>query len=337
MSAIEPMEALLADQLPEGSGWRFEPKWDGFRCIAVRDGAEVELWSKSGKPLARYFPEIAAMFGRLKARHFVIDGELLIVNNGVIAFDALQLRLHPAESRVRKLAAETPAMFMAFDCLAIGKEMLAAKPLRDRRVRLETLLAKESQPMLLLSPATKDRDEALAWLDRTGGALDGVIAKRLDDPYRSGERAMVKVKQRRTADCVVGGFRYDRAGKQVASLLLGLYDEAGLLNHVGFTSSIAAKDRPAWTKELKTLVEPPGFTGNAPGGPSRWATERTTEWQPLKPKIVVEVLYDQVTAARFRHGTKLLRRRPDKAPRQCTIEQLAHLLTPAELKQLMGG
>ncbi len=337
MSAVAPMEALLAEQLPEEPGWQYEPKWDGFRCIAVRDGGGVELWSKSGKPLARYFPEIAAMFGRLKASRFVVDGELLIMTNGVIAFDALQLRLHPAESRVRKLAAETPAMFMAFDCLVSGKTMLAAKPLSDRRARLEAMLAKESEPMLLLSPATEDRDEALGWLERTGGALDGVIAKRLDQPYRSGERAMVKVKQRRTADCVVGGFRYDRAGKQVASLLLGLYDDAGLLNHVGFTSSIAAKDRPAWTKELQKLIEPPGFTGNAPGGPSRWATERTSEWQPLKPQIVVEVLYDQVTAGRFRHGTRLLRRTPDKAPRLCTMEQLAHPLTPAELKQLMGS
>jgi ATP-dependent DNA ligase len=336
MSAIAPMEALLAEQLPGGPGWQYEPKWDGFRCIAVRNGAEVELWSKSGKPLARYFPEIAAMLGRLKAKRFVIDGELLIVKGGVISFDALQLRLHPAESRVRKLAAETPAMLMAFDCLAVGKEMLAAKPLSVRRARLEQLLAKESEPMLFLSPATYDRDEALDWLDRTGGALDGVIAKRLDDPYKPGERTMVKVKQRRTADCVVGGFRYDRAGNQVASLLLGLYDDAGLLHHVGFTSSIAAKDRPAWTKDLEALIEPPGFTGNAPGGPSRWATERTTEWQPLKPDIVIEVLYDQVTSGRFRHGTKLLRRRPDKAPRQCTMEQLAHPLTPAELKQLMG-
>jgi ATP-dependent DNA ligase len=337
MSALEPMEALLAEQLPDGPGWQFEPKWDGFRCIAVRNDADLELWSKSGKPLGRYFPEIAAMFGRLKAKRFVIDGELLIATSGVIAFDALQLRLHPAESRVRKLAAETPAMFMAFDCLAAGKAMLAAKPLADRRARLEEILGREDEPMLLLSPATADRDRALGWLDRTGGALDGVIAKRLEDPYRPGERAMIKVKQRRTADCVVGGFRYGRNDKLVASLLLGLYDGTGLLNHVGFTSSIAVRDRPAWTEELERLIEPPGFTGSAPGGPSRWATERTSEWQPLKPVLVVEVVYDQVTAGRFRHGTKLLRRRPDKAPRQCTMEQLAPPLTPAELKQLMAG
>ncbi|MDP9422109.1 MAG: ATP-dependent DNA ligase [Pseudomonadota bacterium] len=329
------MEALLAEQLPDGTGWQYEPKWDGFRCIAVRNGGEVELWSKSGKPLGRYFPEIEAMLGRLKARRFVIDGELLIASEGAIAFDALQLRLHPAASRVAKLAAETPAMFMAFDCLVVGRKMLAGKPLSERRAMLEELFAKEQDPMLLLSPATTDRGEALGWLERGGGALDGVIAKRLDRPYRPGERAMVKVKQRRAADCVVGGFRYGRNDRQVASLLLGLYDDAGLLHHVGFTSSFAAKDRPAWTKELTGLIEPPGFTGNAPGVPSRWSTDRTAEWQPLRPEIVVEVLYDQVTAGRFRHGTKLIRRRPDKAPSQCTCDQLAHPLTPAQLKQLM--
>jgi ATP-dependent DNA ligase len=329
------MEALLAESLPDGPGWQYEPKWDGFRCIAARDGAEVQLWSKSGKPLARYFPEIEAMFARLKAKRFVIDGELLIATGGVISFDALQLRLHPAESRVRKLAAETPAMFMAFDCLALGEKMLAALPLGKRRAALQKLLAKEAAPALLQSPATPDRHEALGWLRRGGGALDGVIAKRLDEPYRPGKRAMVKVKQRRTADCVVGGFRYGRNDRLTASLLLGLYDDHGLLHHVGFTSSIAAKDRPAWTEELTRLIEPPGFTGNAPGGPSRWSTERTAEWQPLQPSLVVEVLYDQVTSGRFRHGTRLLRRRPDKAPRQCTCDQLAPPLTPDQLEQLM--
>ena len=335
MNPIAPMEALLADELPAGEGWQYEPKWDGFRCIAVRSGTDVHLWSKSGKPLARYFPEVEAMFTRLKARDFILDGELLIVTGGAVSFEALQLRLHPAESRVRKLAAETPAMFMAFDCLAIGKSMLAAKPQSERRVALETLLAGEKAEDLRLSPATRDLKQAVGWLERTGGALDGVIAKRLDLPYRPGERAMVKVKQRRTADCVVGGFRYAAKGGQVGSLLLGLYDRAGLLHHVGYTSSIAAKDRATWTAELEALVEPPGFTGNAPGGPSRWATARSAEWQPLRPEIVVELLYDQVTAGRFRHGTRLLRRRPDKAPRQCTMEQLAPPLTPSQLEQLM--
>ena len=331
------MEALLAEQLPDRDGWQYEPKWDGFRCIAARDGAAVELWSKSGKPLARYFPEIAAMFGALKTKRFVIDGELLIVAGGAVAFDALQLRLHPAASRIRKLAEATPAMFMAFDCLAFGDDLLGEKPLRERRRMLEKLIAKEGQPSLLLSPATDDLAVARAWLDRTGGALDGVIAKRLDQIYRPGERAMVKVKQRRTADCVVGGFRYGSKSKEVGSLLLGLYSDAGLLDHVGYTSSIAARDKAEWTRKLEALVGPPGFTGDAPGGPSRWSTERSAEWQPLKPAIVVEVLYDQVTAGRFRHGTKLLRRRPDKALAQCTMEQLAPPLTPSQLKQLMKG
>ena len=337
MTPLAPMEAMLAEELPVGEGWQYEPKWDGFRCLAARSGAEVELWSKSGKPLARYFPEAVQMLAGLKAREFLVDGELLIATAGIVSFDALQLRLHPAESRVRKLAAETPAMFMAFDCLALGKTMLASKPFSERRAALEALLAKESEPSLSLSPATSDRKEAMGWLERTGGALDGVIAKRLDLPYRPGERAMVKVKQRRTADCVVGGFRYGAKGGEVGSLLLGLYGDDRLLHHVGYTSSIAARDRPDWTDELEALVEPPGFTGNAPGGPSRWATARSAEWQPLKPSIVVEVLYDQVTAGRFRHGTKLLRRRPDKAPRQCMMDQLAPPLTPSQLEQLMGG
>ena len=340
MDVIEPMEALLAEALPEQAGpdepgWQYEPKWDGFRCIAVRDGDEILLWSKSGKPLARYFPEVAAMFLHCKAKRFVIDGELLVATGGAVAFDALQQRLHPAESRVRRLAAETPAMFMAFDCLAFGETMLADEPLAKRRATLEKMLAAEADPMLLLSPATADRNTALGWLGRGGGALDGVIAKRLDEPYRPGKRAMVKVKQRRTADCVVGGFRYGSKGGEVGSLLLGLFNEAGSLDHVGYTSSISAAEKPAWTKTLEALIGPPGFTGDAPGGPSRWATERSTEWQPLRHELVVEVLYDQVTAGRFRHGTKLLRRRPDKAPAQCTREQLAPPLTPAELKQLM--
>ena len=336
MTPVAPMEALQAEELPKGEGWQYEPKWDGFRCIAVRSGKGVELWSKSGKPLARYFPEVAAMFGRLKAKDFVVDGELLIVSGGAVSFDALQLRLHPAESRIRKLAADTPAMFMAFDCLALGKAMLVSEPLASRRPALERMLQKEAEPDLRLSPATTDRTRALGWLERTGGALDGVIAKRVDLPYRPGERAMVKVKQRRTADCVVGGFRYASKGGSVGSLLLGLYDDDGLLHHVGFTSSIAAKDKGAWIEELEAFRGGSGFTGNAPGGPSRWATERSTEWVPLKPALVVEVLYDQVTAGRFRHGTRLLRRRPDKAPRQCTMDQLVPPLSPAQLKQLVG-
>jgi ATP-dependent DNA ligase len=329
------MEALLVEQLPDEPGWQFEPKWDGFRCLASRDGDTVELWSKSGKPLARYFPEVAATIARLKPGRFLLDGELIIETEQGLSFDALQMRLHPAESRVRRLAAETPAKLMAFDLLSLDGDDLSSLRLSERRTRLEAFLGRQQEPSLLLSPVTTKRGEAASWLERSGGALDGVIAKRLGDSYQSGERAMLKVKQHRTADCVVGGFRYDREGKYMASLLLGLYDEAGKLDHVGFCSSFNAAEKREWTGELQQLIEPPGFTGSRPDKPSRWARERTSEWQPLKPAIVVEVLYDQVTGWRFRHGTRLLRRRPDKRPDQCRMEQLDHPLTPAELKQLL--
>jgi ATP-dependent DNA ligase len=330
------MEALLAAELPEGDGWQYEPKWDGFRCLARRDGGEVTLTSKSGKPLGRYFPDVVEMIGGLKDRDFLLDGELIIPVGDALSFDALQLRLHPAESRVRKLAAEHPAELMLFDLLELGGKDLLAQPLAKRREELERFFARNLAPRLHLSPVTHDRRTAMKWLERSGGALDGVIAKRTALEYRSGERAMVKVKQQRTADCVVGGFRYAEKKKEVGSLLLGLYDDEGRLNHVGFTSAIPAKDRPALTAKLEKLIHPPGFTGNAPGGPSRWNTERSMAWEPLKPVLVVEVRYDQVTGRRFRHGTGLVRWRPDKDPRQCTFDQLAPELRPSELKQLFG-
>ena len=330
------MEALLAAELPEGKGWQFEPKWDGFRCLARRDGDEVALMSKSGKPLARYFPEVVEMLLRLKARQFLLDGELIIPVGNALSFDALQLRLHPAESRVRKLSEETPAELMVFDLLELGGKSLAGEPLRKRREKLEQFFRKDAPAGLQLSPMTRDREVALGWLKRSGGALDGVIAKRADLEYRPGERAMIKVKQQRTADCVVGGFRYAEGKPVVGSLLLGLYDDEGLLDHVGFTSAIPSAERSALTKELEKLVEPPGFTGKAPGGPSRWSSERTAQWQPLKPVLVVEVRYDQVTSRRFRHGTGFLRWRPDKDPKQCTFDQLAPELRPSELKQLFA-
>ncbi len=283
------------------------------------------------------FPRSYQCCGRLKATRFVLDGELLISTAGAVSFDALQMRLHPAESRILKLSIATPAMYVAFDCLAVGDRILVTAPLADRRDALTAMLATEGEDRMLLSPATTDRAKALRWLGRGGGALDGVIAKEVNAPYRAGERAMIKVKQRRTADCVVGGFRYGAKGGLVGSLLLGLFDAEGRLDHVGYTSSIPAADKAAWTVELEALTGPPGFTGDAPGGPSRWATERSAEWQPLHHELVVEVLYDQVTSGRFRHGTKLLRRRPDKAPSQCTKEQLAPPLTPAQLKQLIKG
>jgi ATP-dependent DNA ligase len=336
-SAPVPMEALLAAELPEGKGWQYEPKWDGFRCIARRDGEAVEMISRSGKPLGRYFPEVLEILGRLKELHFTIDGELIIPLDDRLDFEVLQLRLHPAESRVRKLAKETPAQLMLFDVLEIGGKSFDEKTLAQRRRTLEHFYETNAVDGLLLSPATTNRDVALGWLRRSGGALDGVIAKRLDQPYRFGERAMVKVKQLRTADCVVGGFRYAEKKREVGSLLLGLYDDDGKLHHVGFNSGIPAKERAALTERLEALIQPPGFPGNAPGGPSRWNTERTGQWEPLRPELVVEVRYDQVTGRRFRHGTALLRWRPDKAPKQCTFEQLAPELRPSEIKELFAG
>ena len=330
------MEALLAAELPDGGGWQYEPKWDGFRCIARRDGAAIEMISRSGKPLGRYFPEVLELLGQTKEKSFVLDGELIIPIEDRLDFEALQMRLHPAESRIRKLAKETPAQLMLFDVLEIGSRRFDERSLVDRRKALEKFHKANAVDGLLLSPATTDRAIALGWLKRSGGALDGVVAKRIDQPYRFGERAMVKVKQLRTADCVVGGFRYAEKKAEVGSLLLGLYDAEGLLHHVGFTSGIPAKDRPALTKKLEALIKPPGFTGNAPGGPSRWATERSAAWKPLKPELVVEVRYDQVTGRRFRHGTALLRWRPDKAPKQCTFEQLAPELKPSEIAELFA-
>jgi ATP-dependent DNA ligase len=330
------MEAKLVDSLPEGGGWQYEPKWDGFRCIAFRAGDEVELQSKSGKPLARYFPEVVEMVRSLAADRFALDGELIIPIGGVLSFDALQLRLHPAESRVRRLAAETPAQLMLFDCLATSDGPLIDQPLAVRRERLERLHGAEHNADLLLSPCTSDRGLAQSWLDMAGGALDGVVAKRSDGRYEPGERAMLKIKQLRTADCVVGGFRYGTDSSEVGSLLLGLYDDEGKLDHVGFTSAIPAAERAALTRRLEALIGPPGFTGDAPGGPSRWSTERSVEWQPLRHELVAEVRYDHVTGCRFRHGTKFLRWRPDKAPEQCRKDQLRHEARPAELARELG-
>ena len=330
------MEALLAAELPEGSGWQFEPKWDGFRCLAQKDSGDVSLTSKSGKPLGRYFPDIVEILERLETASFLIDGELIIALGDALSFDALQLRLHPAASRVRKLAGEAPAELMLFDLLEWDNRSLVGQPLSDRRKALEQFVRANPDNSLHLSPATLDRNVALGWLKRSGGALDGVIAKRRELEYRAGERAMVKVKQQRTADCVVGGFRYSEGKCDVGSLLLGLYDEEGLLNHVGFTSAIPAGERARLAGELEALIAPPGFTGRAPGGPSRWNNDRTARWEPLQPVLVAEVRYDQVTGKRFRHGTRLLRWRPDKEPRQCTFQQLAPELKPSGLQELFG-
>ncbi len=255
----------------------------------------------------------------------VVDGEIVIELSGAYSFDALQMRLHPAESRIRKLAAETPARLVLFDMLADARgQVLTGQPLSKRRTSLEAFVKSSKREDIELSPATFHPKQAEAWLKGAGhGKTDGVVAKRRDDPYLSGERAMIKVKRMRTADCVVGGFRYLADRPEVGSLLLGLYDNEGRLDHVGFTSTIANEDRAALTRRLEALRETPGFTGNAPGGPSRWSTERSGAWEPLRPELVAEVRFDHVTGDRFRHGTKLLRWRPDKAPRQCTIDQLS--------------
>jgi ATP-dependent DNA ligase len=321
---LETMEAKLVDALPEDAGWRYEPKWDGFRCLAFRAGGEVELRSKSGKPLGRYFPDMVETLKALPVDRFVVDGELTIAVDGELSFDALQLRLHPAASRVARLAAATPAVLVLFDCLLDAKGgSLVEAPLSTRRAELEALFRRLGDPRALqLSPGTDDLATARKWLAQTGAALDGVVAKRLDDPYQPGERAMLKIKRMRTADCVVGGFRYEHDSRLVGSLLLGLYNADGKLDHVGFTSTITDAERPALTAKLEKLAGGTGFTGDAPGGPSRWSTARSAEWTPLKPDLVAEVRYDHVTGDRFRHGTKLIRWRPDKAPAQCTLAQL---------------
>ena len=318
---VQPMEARSADRLPLGEGWWYEPKWDGFRCIAIRDGREVILQAKSGKPLGRYFPEIVTRLAALATPTFALDGELLIAVDKRFSFEALQIRLHPAQSRVLKLSRETPATYALFDMLiATDGSDLRSRPLRERRRALAAFEQSYGGAQLTLTPGVDDPAIAQSWLD--GGVLEGVIAKRLDDPYTEGARTMVKVKRARTAECVVGGFRYGRQGGLVASLLLGLYNDQGLLDHVGHASGLAAVDIAELTKRLEGLRGGPGFTGDAPGGPSRWSTERSNDWAPLRAELVVEVSFDHVSARRFRHGTRLLRLRPDKAPAQCRIEQI---------------
>jgi ATP-dependent DNA ligase len=324
---IPPMEARSVEEIPTGDEWQYEPKWDGFRCIAFRDGDQIYLQSKNGQPLARYFPDIADAVARLAAKRFVLDGELVVPVRGALSFDELQLRLHPAASRVAKLARAHPATYIVFDLLAEDTRSYLKLPLHERRQLLEKFGRSNfaSAKNVRLSAATTELRIANEWFKRTGGDLDGIIAKRIDAAYASGERtAAVKVKQIRTADCVVGGFRYASGARVIGSLLLGLYGNDGLLHHVGFTSAFTREQRRELTKKFEALKKAPGFTGNAPGGPSRWSTERTGEWEPVAPKIVVEVAYDHFTGDRFRHGTRFLRWRPDKDPRQCTMDQVEH-------------
>jgi ATP-dependent DNA ligase len=320
----KPMEADPAEELPKGPDWQYEPKWDGFRCLAFRDGANIELQSKSQKPLTRYFPELVAALSGLKARTFVLDGEIVISVDGNLSFDDLLQRIHPAASRIKKLSEATPAMFIVFDLLVDAKgKNLVEMPLTERRDRLEEFLdGTAGKGSIQLSPVTRDLSVARKWF-HMGVGLDGIVAKRRDLVYQTGQRTgMEKIKKQRTADCVVGGFRYLENKRLVGSLLLGLYNEKGKLDHVGYTSSIRAEERPAWTKKLEPLIQKPGFSGKAPGGLSRWSTKKSMEWQPLENKLVVEVQFDHFTGGRFRHGTKFLRWRPEKVARDCTMRQV---------------
>jgi ATP-dependent DNA ligase len=319
---VEPMEALAVDALPIGDEWQYEPKWDGFRCLVFRNGADVYLQSKS-KPLARYFPEIVEAVRALRCDQFVLDGELVIERDGVLSFDDLLLRLHPAASRVQRLAAETPATYLAFDLLDDG-EALHDDPLAVRRDRLEALAARcFTTSSLRLSPATRDPDEADTWLRGARGGLDGLMAKHVDAPYTAGERiAMRKVKPVHTADCVVGGFRYASGSRRIGSLLLGLYDADGVLHYVGFTSTFGSLDITGLTREFERLAADNPFVGRSPGGPSRWNGGRSTEWQPVRPVRVVEVSFDHASGGRMRHGARFVRWRPDKSPAACHVDQL---------------
>ena len=319
-----PMEAKRVDRIPAGEVWQFEPKWDGFRAIVFRDGDDVQIQSKAGQPLARYFPELVEALRSLAQKQFVLDGEIVVPVGGRPSFDDLLLRMHPAESRVRKLAAATPAHYYAFDILALKSKLLAKLPIEERREKLEAFFEKADHELLHLSPATTNRKIATQWFDKFGElGLDGIMAKRLGEPYHSGDRdGMVKVKHLKTADCVVGGFRYGEGTTTVGSLLLGLYDDEGRLVHIGHTSSIKREDRRDVTKKLEALRGSNPFEVRVPGAPSRWASARSTEWEPVKPKLVCEVEYDYFSQGRFRHGSKFLRWRPDKKPKQCTMDQV---------------
>jgi ATP-dependent DNA ligase len=354
---IEPMLAKASDALPEGDGWLYEPKWDGFRAIVFRDGDEVYTQSRDLKPLDRYFPELAEPLRAALPERCVVDGEVVIARDGSLDFEALLLRIHPAASRVNMLAEESPASFVGWDLLGLGDEDLRAVPRGERRTRLESLL-QDVQPPIHLTPATRDRARATDWFDRFEGAgLDGVVAKRLDAPYQPGKRAMLKIKHQRTADCVVAGFRWHKngPGTHIGSLLLGLYDDAGKLNHVGITSSFSWDRREALAKELEPLrknaveghpwqewAEWAGW-GDAeasgqrlPGATSRWNRGKDLSWEPLRAERVVEVAYDHLQGSRFRHATTFQRWRPDKPPEACRYDQL-ETTAPFELEAIFGS
>jgi ATP-dependent DNA ligase len=347
---IEPMLAQLTRELPSGDGWLYEPKWDGFRALVFWDGDTLVIQSRDLRPLGRYFPELEAGLREIIPPDIVLDGEVVIAGPNGLDFDALLQRIHPALSRIRMLARDTPSSFIAFDLLAANGSDLMSTPQAERRQQLERLLS-SSRPPVYLTPATTDRTLAAQWFERFEGAgLDGVVAKRLDGEYLPGARSMLKIKHQRTADCVVGGFRWNRGqeGKSVGSLLLGLYDQHGVLYHVGFTSSFKTAEK----RELVALLEPYRASqqafgeGHGPGGPSRWSPGRELDWQSLRPELVCEVAFDHWQGAmpddaggeagRFRHGTTFLRWRPDKPARECTFDQLTFAV-PVELRDVFGA
>jgi ATP-dependent DNA ligase len=334
---LEPMLAKLARELPEGEGWLYEPKWDGFRALVFRDGDDVYVQSRERKPLNRYFPELPDLVRASLPERSVVDGEIVIASPTGLDFEALLLRIHPAASRAAMLAQSTPASLVVWDLLALGERDLRGSPFSERRALLEKELP-VARPSVHLTPATRDRATALDWFDRFEGAgLDGVVAKQLDDVYRAGERAMVKVKHARTADCVVGGFRWHKngPGTMVGSLLLGLFDATGTLHHVGIAASFTTARRKQLVEELGPLREnalehhpwrswrvEAGAGTRMPGASSRWNRDKDLSWEPLRIERVCEVAYDHLQGDRFRHATHFVRWRPDKLPESCRYDQL---------------
>lgn len=333
---IAPMLAKAADTIPEGDGWLYEPKWDGFRSIVVRDGASIELTSRNERPLTRYFPELLGPLLEQLPERCVVDGEIVIPGPTGLDFDALLQRIHPAASRVQRLSAETPAVFVAFDLLALDGTDLQARPLSERRARLEAW-ARSARPPLYLTPVSTDPADARDWFGRFEGAgLDGIVAKRLDGPYTPGVRTMVKVKHERTAECAVAGYRIHKDGKGVGSLLLGLFDEQGTMHHVGVAASFTAKRRTELLDELEpfthdALAEHPWRDwaeamaheqARLPGAQSRWNAGKDLSWVPIRVERVAEVTFGQLQTGRFRHGVRFLRWRPDRTPESCTYDQL---------------
>ena len=345
MPPVRPMLAKVVHDVPRGPGLVYEPKWDGFRCVVFRDGAELELGSRNDRPLTRYFPEVVELLAAGLPPRCVVDGEVVVVTPDGLSFDLLQLRLHPAASRVRKLAAETPAAFVAFDLLALGDRDLTGVPFGERRRLLEDVLGDVAG--LHLTPATTDPDTAEDWFTRFEGAgFDGVVAKRTDLPYEQDRRVMWKVKHERTADCVVAGFRTHKDGEGVGSLVLGLYDDGGELRSVGVASSFTAARRRELLEELAPYrvdaldghpwAEWAGVEEGTPGAQSRWNPAKTLSWEPLRPELVAEVRYEHLRAGRFRHTGRLVRFRPDRDPASCTYAQLEEV-PPAELAAIFGG